>query len=126
MKVFRRLTMTINSSIIAHRQCMRVLLLCVVIAIGGLSATARTAPLSSSSQRENATSQVDDNDRIDIVVRDGFIYISTTRPTNIKIFSILGQLISSTRVPAGTTKLKVPSRGIYILKTDTYTRRLTV
>ena len=43
-----------------------------------------------------------------------------------KIFSILGQLISSQQIPAGTHRCRIDSRGIYILKAGPITRRITI
>lgn len=102
-------------------------LICLII---NLPANAGQAPDPASNGQSwehlTSTGNSDDNDRIETVVRDGYIYITTSKVINVKIFSILGQLISSTRVPAGTSRLKVPARGIYILKAGPYTRRLTV
>ncbi|MDE6309511.1 MAG: T9SS type A sorting domain-containing protein [Muribaculaceae bacterium] len=67
-----------------------------------------------------------DNDGPEIVVSDGWIYVNTTRPITIKIYSILGQLISQDSLPAGTFRLHVASRGIYILKAGAITRRITI
>jgi len=73
-----------------------------------------------------ATAETADSDRPDIYVRDGYIYVITSRPLNVKIYSILGHLISNKNLTAGTSRLKVPARGIYILKAGNITRRITV
>lgn len=62
----------------------------------------------------------------EVWVRDGYVYITAQRPVTVKIFSILGQLISQETVPAGTYRLHLASRGIYILKAGTLTRRITL
>ena len=67
-----------------------------------------------------------DADRLDVVVKNGYIYVTVQRDTVVKLYSILGQPISSANLPAGTSRLKVPARGIYILRTETGTRRVTV
>lgn len=67
-----------------------------------------------------------DADRLDVVVKGGYIYVTVQRDTVVKLYSILGQPISSANLPSGTSRLKVPARGIYILRTDTGTRRVTV
>ncbi len=74
----------------------------------------------------SSTADLGDSDRIDVVVKDGYIYITTNHVVNVKIFSILGQLISQKTLQPGTSRLRVPARGIYILKAGTYTRRVTV
>ena len=59
-------------------------------------------------------------------VKDGYVYITTTEPITVKVFTILGQLISSEKIPAGTHRLKINARGIYILKIGGTTRRITI
>lgn len=66
------------------------------------------------------------SDRVEVSARDGYIYVSTRRETNVKVFTILGQLVSQGRLPAGTSRLKVAGKGIYILKTGTFTCRVTI
>ncbi len=61
-----------------------------------------------------------------VVVKDGYVYISSTEPVTVKIFTILGQLISSEKVAPGTHRLKINARGIYILKLGSMTRRITI
>lgn len=64
---------------------------------------------------------------IDVQVNDdGAILITTDRATNIKVFSILGQLITQRNVSAGTVRLRMEARGIYILKAGTTTRRISL
>lgn len=65
-------------------------------------------------------------DDIAVSVREGVIYISTENPTTVKVFSILGQLITEKHIPAGTVRLTLNARGIYILKTDNTTIRINL
>ncbi len=67
-----------------------------------------------------------DSDGIDISVREGYIYISTSRSLTVKVFTILGQLISQENLTPGTHRLRIASRGIYILKAGSSTRRITL
>lgn len=67
-----------------------------------------------------------DSDTLDITVRNGYVYITTTRSVTVKVFTILGQLISQETVAPGTHRLKITSRGIYILKAGSATRRITL
>jgi hypothetical protein len=67
-----------------------------------------------------------DGDRFDVRTRDGYIIVTTDHQVSLKLFSILGQLISQQTLQPGVWRLKVKARGIYILKTDTVTRRVTV
>lgn len=66
------------------------------------------------------------NERVDVLVRDGVIYLALPRPTQVKLFTILGQPVAQDRLPAGTSRLRPPGRGIYILKAGSYTCRVTI
>lgn len=62
----------------------------------------------------------------EIVVRDGYIYLWSEKPVTVKLFSILGQLISQETVKPGLHRIRLASRGIYILRAGTTTRRITI
>ena len=66
------------------------------------------------------------DDREDITVRDQYIYLSTPRPVTAKLFTILGQPVTQAQLPAGTSRLRIDARGIYILKVGSLTRRITI
>lgn len=76
--------------------------------------------------RNDQNNDMADADRIDITVRGGYVYVTVSRPTPVKIFTILGQLVTQHNLPAGTSRLRLKGRGMYILKTDVVTRRVTV
>lgn len=65
-------------------------------------------------------------EHMEVTVRDGYIYVTTTRPLTVRVMTILGQLISQKTLPEGTSRLKVASRGIYILKAGSQTHRVTI
>ena len=65
-------------------------------------------------------------EHMDVTVREGYIYVTTTRPLTVRVMTILGQLISQKTLPEGTSRLKVSSRGIYILKAGSQTHRVTI
>lgn len=54
------------------------------------------------------------------------VYIEVERPVTVKVFSILGQLISQRTLQPGTYRLTIRSKGIYILKADEYTKRINI
>lgn len=70
--------------------------------------------------------RVAEGDVLEITVKDGYVYVTTSRPITVKIFSILGQLISQKTIPAGTSRTRITARGIYILKAGTVTKRVTI
>ncbi|MBD5214191.1 MAG: T9SS type A sorting domain-containing protein [Bacteroidales bacterium] len=77
-------------------------------------------------EREIAVAERMDGEMLEITVKDGYVYVTTSRPVTVKIFSILGQLISQKTIPAGTWRTHIASRGIYILKAGTQTKRITI
>lgn len=64
----------------------------------------------------------------DVAVRvhDGYLYVTLASATRVKLFTILGQPVVDTTLGAGTSRLKLSSRGIYILKAGTVTKRITI
>mgnify|MGYP004457212247 CR=1 FL=1 len=67
-----------------------------------------------------------DGEEMEITVRDGWVYVTTQKPVTVKIFTILGQLITSETIRPGTKRIHISSRGIYILRAGTVTRRITI
>lgn len=65
-------------------------------------------------------------DQLEVAVRDGYIYVVCQERVTVKVFTILGQLINSDTLTPGTHRMKISAKGIYILKTDTSTRRVTI
>ncbi len=66
------------------------------------------------------------SDRLEVTVHDGYVYVTVTRPCTVRLFTILGNLVSQRNLPAGTSRLRLKGRGMYLLKTDRGTRRVTV
>lgn len=108
------------------KRFLQILIVCLAIAI--LPAPAgRAASFSwTETDREGTPLERYDGDGLDVAVKDRVIYISTDKTVDIKVFTILGQLISSTTVGPGVHMMKVESRGIYILKAGSVTRRITI
>ena len=70
-----------------------------------------------------------DNDSplgVEVAVRDGYVYVTLSRRAQVKLFTILGQAVSQTELPAGTSRLRMNSRGIYILRAGDTTCRITL
>lgn len=55
---------------------------------------------------------------VDIEVRSAgsTIIVTTNRPVTVRVFSILGQLISQENIPAGTSMLELNMHGVFIVK----------
>lgn len=73
-----------------------------------------------------ATDDTTDPDKVEVLVKDGYIYVDTSKPVTVKLMSILGQLVSQHNLPAGVSRIKMSARGIYILKAGDFTKRVTV
>ena len=67
-----------------------------------------------------------DGEAPEVRVSEGYVYVTTTRPVTVNVFSILGQLISQETIQPGISRFRLPSRGIYILKVGTMTKRITI
>ena len=76
-------------------------------------------------RRAEASERID-MERVDIEVRQGYVYITCNRPTQVKVFTILGQPVSETRLNHGTSRLKLNGKGVYILRAGGITRRITI
>lgn len=59
-------------------------------------------------------------------VHDSYIYIYSPAPVQVKVFTILGQLISQETLAQGSHRLRMNSRGIYLLKVGESTLRVTI
>ena len=66
------------------------------------------------------------SDNIEVKVIDGAIVLTVSQTTNVKLFTILGQLVAEQKIEAGTWRMPLSSRGIYILKAGSVTRRVTI
>lgn len=53
---------------------------------------------------------------VEVCTLPGTIMISTTKPVQVKVFSILGQLVSSETIPAGLSQLNLGTHGLFIVK----------
>lgn len=75
---------------------------------------------------ENNRDDIEQRESIDIVNRDGTLYITVEQPVKVEIYSILGQLITSRQLKPGTIRLTLRQRGVYILKAGSITRRINL
>ncbi len=104
----------------------RLLLILTLFVATAVSTDAQTTWEEMNQHPAGVTIDRTDPDFIEITVNDGYVYVTTVKPVTIKIFSILGQLISQKTIPAGTSRTHIASRGIYILKVGATTRRITI
>ncbi|MDE7420848.1 MAG: T9SS type A sorting domain-containing protein [Muribaculaceae bacterium] len=65
-----------------------------------------------------------DND-VEIRVSPGHVVVVAAQPVQIKVFTILGQVVSSETLPAGANRLPL-SHGVYIVKVGDLTCKIAV
>lgn len=63
---------------------------------------------------------------VEICTLPGTIMINTNRPVQVKVFSILGQLVSSGNIPAGVSQLNLGAHGIFIVKVSDVTCKVAL
>lgn len=64
---------------------------------------------------------------VEVVVREGgIVLIKSDHEVKVQVFSILGQLITEKQIQPGIVRLRMNTRGIYILKADNSTRRISL
>lgn len=76
--------------------------------------------------RVSAVTADAENEDVEIAVREGYVYIDSPEPVEVRVFTILGQLISQEKLQSGVHRFRLASRGIYILKIGSMTRRVTI
>ncbi len=67
-----------------------------------------------------------DDEAVEVAVSEGYVYVEVQAREEVRVFTILGQLISQESLQPGTYRFHLASRGIYILKIGTITRRVTI
>ena len=54
------------------------------------------------------------------------IIVTSNHSVQIKIFTILGRLVSSDNLPAGTNSLSLPAHGVYLVKIGNLTCKVAI
>lgn len=62
---------------------------------------------------------------VEVKVGSGCLVVTTSQQIQIKVFTILGQTISSETIPAGVSRLSL-SHGVYIVKAGDLTCKIAV
>lgn len=104
------------------KHCLRILLtLCLLLGTPASLSLAASWELIELARVDTSVEE-----RIDVEVRDTYIYLTTNKPVTVKICTILGQLVSQEKISAGVSRIKLGQRGVYILKAGTVTRRVNI
>ncbi len=101
------------------------LLLASITFAGHIVAQMQWREVTNEIQVSTAESKVS-TENIEIFSKDGYIVVRLPHKTEVKVFTILGQLVSQAELNAGTSMLKVNSRGIYIVKVGNVTQKVAM
>ena len=63
---------------------------------------------------------------LEVYASQGSIIIRTDKKVDVRVFTILGQLVSEATLNPGTSELKMRSRGIYIIKIGNITQKIAI
>lgn len=103
-------------------------LLVIVLALSSTPVTAQQMQWRESTHEVQGRSLVDSRvtDGVEIYGSNGVITIRTARRVQVRVFTILGQIVSVATLNPGTSELKVGSRGIYIVKIGNLTQKVAI
>lgn len=105
---------------------IRRLFITLLVAVGVVLTSMASSPWEEVRTVVPGMERVDSEAAVDIAVRDNYVYVSCSRPVTVKVFTILGQLISQETLQPGIRRLRISAKGIYILKIGGITRRITI
>ena len=66
------------------------------------------------------------SDGIEIYGRNGTITIYTPKRINVRVYTILGQIISQATLQPGTSELRLGTRGIYLVRIGNLTQKVAI
>lgn len=93
---------------------------------GGTSADAAVKGWESvKTERADAKTVIHETE-LEIKTASGVIIVNTDHAVQIRIFTILGRLVSSETVSAGRSQFQLPAHGVYIVKVGDLTCKVAV
>jgi len=66
------------------------------------------------------------SDGIEIYGRNGTITIVTPKRITVRVYTILGQMVSQATLQPGTSELRLGSRGIYLVRIGNITQKVAI
>ena len=66
------------------------------------------------------------SDGIEIYGRNGTITIVTPKRITVRVYTILGQMVSQAVLQPGTSELRLGSRGIYLVRIGNITQKVAI
>lgn len=106
---------------------LRNIILCILVVIAAmLPADAAVRTWEDAEQFPVHVEQTSQPDDVTVAVHEGYVYVLVRQTTHVKLFTLLGQVIVQDTLKPGIYRYKLTSRGIYLLKAGTSTRRITL
>ena len=66
------------------------------------------------------------SDGVEIYGRNGTITIVTPKRITVRVYTILGQIVSQATLQPGTSELRLGSRGIYLVRIGNITQKVAI
>ncbi|MBD5291445.1 MAG: T9SS type A sorting domain-containing protein [Bacteroides sp.] len=108
------------------KPCLR-LLIALVMATCAAVTPVMAAPVWGPVKTERTDAkQVIKETELEIKSASGTIIVTSNHPVQIKVFTILGRLVNSETLPAGSSQLSLPAHGVYIVKIGDITCKVAV
>ena len=63
---------------------------------------------------------------IEVRTKGSTIIVTTNHAAQIKVFTILGQLVSETTLPAGSSQLTLSTHGVFLIKIGEFTCKVAI
>lgn len=101
-------------------------LVAMAILAGGVSTYAAPRGWEAVKTERPDAKQVAKDSDIEIKAARGIIIVNSNHPVQVKVFTILGQLLSNETLPAGTSQLQVGAHGIYLVKAGDITCKVAL
>lgn len=98
------------------RICSYILLACICALVFTSEMSAAKSWESVRQERISEGRVVLRTSEIEVSTLPGTIMINATRTVQVKVFSILGQLVSSETIPVGVSQLHLNTHGLFIVK----------
>lgn len=106
---------------------LRLLFVTLAVLTASGTVAAFPAPAPQGWEQVNAADVTDNSEqKLTVTARNGYVYIAVRETATVKVVTILGQPITMATLTPGTWRFRIKMRGIYIVKTDGQTRRVTV
>ena len=107
------------------RKTIRIMVLLLLLMLSVSAFGARAWESADRLPRECVEQRIEGEDAV-AAVAEGYLYVSVRQRSVVKLFTILGQPVVQQTLAPGTYRFRLPSRGIYLLKVGSSTRRISI